>query len=76
MTSRVGFVRWAKTDSKFDLICLSCFRTIATMTNETDALTTQETHICDPKDLSQRRQNGGAGTFPERIISFLGKKTA
>ena len=76
MTSRVGFVRWAKTDSKFDLICLRCFRTIGPITNETDEMTAQESHTCDPKDLPQRRQNDGARTFPERIISFLGKKTA
>ena len=76
MTSRTAFVRWAKMDSQFDLICLRCFRTVATLTNESDVAAAERLHKCIPEEITLHDDAESYETFRERILLFLGEKSA
>jgi hypothetical protein len=51
-------------DSTTDLICLSCFRTVATVKHGVDLAAIETTHTCHPLELDQERYiDSQRGTF-------------
>ncbi len=52
-------------DSTIDLICLSCFRTVATVNPETDVAAIKAKHTCEPLEPIDidRYMDSQRGTF-------------
>jgi hypothetical protein len=46
-----GFMEWRNPDLSIDLICLSCFETVAQSRGHADLQAAEKDHVCNPSDL-------------------------
>ncbi|HTD54120.1 MAG TPA: hypothetical protein VK670_01970 [Silvibacterium sp.] len=62
------FAKRRNSDGTMDSICLNCFRTVATCTDQLELIEFEKDHRCTLDDTASK-QNGGIVSFPpERMI--------